>query len=77
VKNDRQGGDDPELKKWAAKTLPNLERYLTIGAEAKKSLRSERKWRRGFELPVIRPQEEMRPVARNAPAIGMIVLTNR
>jgi hypothetical protein len=37
VKNDRQGGDDPELKKWAAKTLPNLERYLTIGAEAKKA----------------------------------------
>jgi putative membrane protein len=24
------GGDDPELKRWAAKTLPNLERHLTM-----------------------------------------------
>src|SRR6266550_9599628 len=23
-------GDDPELKRWAAKTLPNLERHLTM-----------------------------------------------
>jgi putative membrane protein len=23
-------GDDPELKKWAAKTLPHLQRHLTM-----------------------------------------------
>ncbi len=33
--NDRQGGDDPEFKKWAAKTLPNLERYLTMAEKLK------------------------------------------
>jgi putative membrane protein len=28
-------GDDPELKKWAAKTLPNLERHLTMAQKLK------------------------------------------
>jgi putative membrane protein len=30
-----KGGDDPELKKWAAKTLPNLERHLTMAQKLK------------------------------------------
>jgi putative membrane protein len=29
------GGDDPELKRWAAKTLPNLERHLTMAEKLK------------------------------------------
>jgi putative membrane protein len=29
------GGDDPELKKWAAKTLPHLERHLTMAEKLK------------------------------------------
>jgi putative membrane protein len=29
------GGDDPELKKWAAKTLPHLERHLTMAQKLK------------------------------------------
>jgi putative membrane protein len=29
------GGDDPELKRWAAKTLPNLERHLTMAGKLK------------------------------------------
>jgi putative membrane protein len=30
-----KGGDDPELKKWAAKTLPNLERHLSMAQKLK------------------------------------------
>jgi putative membrane protein len=30
-----KGGDDPELKKWAAKTLPNLKRHLTMAQKLK------------------------------------------
>jgi uncharacterized protein DUF4142 len=30
-----KGGDDPGLKKWAAKTLPNLERHLTMAQKLK------------------------------------------
>jgi putative membrane protein len=30
-----KGGDDPELKKWVAKTLPNLERHLTMAQKLK------------------------------------------
>jgi putative membrane protein len=30
-----KGGDDPELKKWAAKTLPHLERHLTMAQKLK------------------------------------------
>jgi putative membrane protein len=30
-----KSGDDPELKKWAAKTLPNLERHLTMAQKLK------------------------------------------
>jgi putative membrane protein len=30
-----KGGDEPELKKWAAKTLPNLERHLTMAQKLK------------------------------------------
>jgi putative membrane protein len=29
------GGDNPELKKWAAKTLPHLERHLTMAQKLK------------------------------------------
>jgi len=30
-----KSGDDPELKKWAAKTLPNLQRHLTMAQKLK------------------------------------------
>jgi putative membrane protein len=30
-----KGGDDLELKKWAAKTLPNLKRHLTMAQKLK------------------------------------------
>jgi putative membrane protein len=30
-----KSGDDPELKKWAAKTLPHLERHLTMAQKLK------------------------------------------
>ena len=30
-----KGGADPELKKWAAKTLPNLEWHLTMAQKLK------------------------------------------
>jgi putative membrane protein len=30
-----KGGDDPELKKWAAKTLPNLKEHLSMAQKLK------------------------------------------
>ena len=30
-----KGGDDPQLKKWAAKTLPNLEQHFTMAQKLK------------------------------------------
>jgi hypothetical protein len=70
--NDRQGGDDPEFKKWAAKTLPNLERYLTMAEKLKYASDPNEKWRRGFELPVIARGKKCgrRPVMRQAGAAG-------